>query len=153
LHLKGEVLNYFSGKGNVISSRRSITRDNVLLVGEAAGLIDPCFGFGFKYAVISSYLAGKIILENKELGLYEESVKRAIYPSIRRGGFNKKLLGKLDNTDMDLILRILKELQEDGVNFTYPNREIIWGNKAKIFGIFLRNPRLFLLIAKMLESF
>lgn len=92
---RGRILNYFQGKGNISGLRRSITRDNILLVGEAAGLIDPCFGFGFKYAIISSYLAGKSILENEDLGHYEEQVKNTIYPSIRRGEFNKKNFGEV----------------------------------------------------------
>lgn len=152
LHLKGKVLNYFSGKGNVTGFRRSITRDNVLLVGEAAGLIDPCFGFGFKYAIISSYLAGKIILENEDLGHYEEQVKDNIYPSIRKGEFNKRILEKLDNNDLDLILKVLKKMQDNGVDFNHSNKEIIMNNKASLISVFLSNPRLFLLILKMMRS-
>ncbi|MGE0688651.1 MAG: geranylgeranyl reductase family protein [Dehalococcoidia bacterium] len=68
-----------------------IVRDHVLLVGDAAGLVDPMSGEGIMAAFLSARLAAESIeryLDGREPDLlrYEEEVEREIMADIRAAG-------------------------------------------------------------------
>jgi flavin-dependent dehydrogenase len=60
-------------------------KDNVLYVGEAAGLQDKLWGFGMRSAIRSGYLAAQSIIHNQS------------YEKLARKEFNKKLKASLVN--------------------------------------------------------
>jgi flavin-dependent dehydrogenase len=69
-------------------SATALSHQRVLLVGDAAGLIDPLAGEGMYYGLKSSHLAAAAIrtfLEGKtaDMSEYDEAVEREIMPELR----------------------------------------------------------------------
>jgi geranylgeranyl reductase family protein len=77
-------------QGHLLPVRKSNTRLNferVLLLGDAAGVIDPLTGEGIYYALKTSYLAAEAIInfmegKSTDLSLYQRSVERDIIPEL-----------------------------------------------------------------------
>ncbi len=65
--------------------------DNVLLVGDSAGFVNPLSGEGLYYAIRGGQLAAEAIRQNKEEGIplisYQESWRRAFGKGINRYGY------------------------------------------------------------------
>ena len=65
---------------------KELYKNNVILVGDAAGLVLPINGSGIPTAMISGCIAGEVaskcIHSNSELDLYEEKLKRELDPII-----------------------------------------------------------------------
>jgi digeranylgeranylglycerophospholipid reductase len=72
--IKGDILDYTAGW--IPAERpRSIVRDNILLVGDAAGHTHPISGAGISRAVICGFMAGKWAaraLERRDISLLKE---------------------------------------------------------------------------------
>ncbi|GAH46597.1 unnamed protein product, partial [marine sediment metagenome] len=60
--------NKFVGEGHLFKLDRH-THDNLLLIGDAAGLIDPLMGYGMMPAIVSGYYAGKHSVEAIKKGI------------------------------------------------------------------------------------
>lgn len=65
----------------VRKAKAPLSRNRILLVGDAAGLVDPLTGEGIYYALRSSYLAVSPILnllegKSGDLAQYDESINR-----------------------------------------------------------------------------
>lgn len=63
-------------------------RDNVLLVGDAAGVADPYFGEGISYALLTAHLASDAVVEyltgrSRDLSHYSRRVKAALGADMR----------------------------------------------------------------------
>ena len=80
-------------KGHRLPIRRNgtpIQHGNILLVGDAAGLIDPLSGEGIYYAINSGQLAARAIVahladpHNRPLSHYQQRVDETIMPEIQR---------------------------------------------------------------------
>ncbi len=74
-----------------VGSFRTATRyrdGDRLYVGEAAGLQDPMWGFGMRFAVRSGYLAAQSIIEGTD---YERAASEAFGDLIRAGTVNRYL--------------------------------------------------------------
>lgn len=72
----------------VLSEGRRLSTGRVLLIGDAAHLVDPLFGEGIYYAVLSGRMAARSIIEwahgtAADLRAYDERVARDIYPEFR----------------------------------------------------------------------
>jgi geranylgeranyl reductase family protein len=70
------------------SEGQKVSQGNVLLVGDAAHLMDPLQGEGMFYAVRSGILAAEAILKSKEEGispsdLYQDSVRLHIFEDLK----------------------------------------------------------------------
>ena len=70
------------------SERTRLTTDRAVLVGDAAHLVDPLFGEGIYYAILSGQMAARSIIGwirdgNPGLRSYDEQVARDIYPEFR----------------------------------------------------------------------
>jgi geranylgeranyl reductase family protein len=80
----GHLIPHFSSKAGPLAARRS------LLVGDAAGLMDPFLGEGIYYAIWSGQLAAAAVSdflkEGKPLTSYDQSVRREIHPELRAAG-------------------------------------------------------------------
>jgi len=68
-------------------------RGRVLLLGDAANLVDPLLGEGIYYAVLSGHLAAKSIIENPDdpLREYTSQVRKHILPELIYAGRIAKL--------------------------------------------------------------
>ncbi|RMF90577.1 MAG: NAD(P)/FAD-dependent oxidoreductase [Methanobacteriota archaeon] len=109
--------NTFSGEGLIFDIDRYVSK-NIVFVGDAAGLLDPFFGYGMTSAIVSGYHAGRYIkkaFEEDNLALLEG------YDSKIREKFDKRLsylyqrvFESLKNEDLELIAEILNELDKKG---------------------------------------
>jgi digeranylgeranylglycerophospholipid reductase len=104
--------NTFGGEGSIFDIDRYVSQ-NVVYVGDAAGLVDPFFGYGMASAIVSSYHAGNIIMS----ALREDINLLQNYDSLIKEKFDKRLsylyqrvFESLKNDDLDLIAEILNEL-------------------------------------------
>lgn len=70
---------------------RPISKGNALLVGDAAGLVDPMSGEGIYSAFVSGRLAAEAVLpylrgERKTLAAYDAAIERELMPDLRAAG-------------------------------------------------------------------
>jgi flavin-dependent dehydrogenase len=91
---------------------------NVLLAGDAAGLIDPLMGYGMMPAIVSGYYAAKYSVEAIRKDDYLMLKK---YETEIRKRFNKKssyvyrmIFESLDNKDLNLVLKMATEWKNKG---------------------------------------
>jgi flavin-dependent dehydrogenase len=72
------------------SEGAKLTAGRALLVGDAAHLVDPLFGEGIYYAVLSGQLAAESIKDHlrgqTDLSSFADRVARQIYPEFRVAG-------------------------------------------------------------------
>jgi flavin-dependent dehydrogenase len=86
-------------RGHMMPMKHNNTRlahGRILLVGDAAGVIDPFSGEGIFYGVKSSLLALPVILnflekKSADMTEYDEAVKREITPELRTAWVIQKL--------------------------------------------------------------
>ena len=93
-------LKSFGGFGNSHLSRKPFP-DQYFPVGEAAGYQDYLFGFGIKFALISSYYATEAIIKNQS---YERLAQQYIDPVHQVSIVNRFLFEKLRNPGYNLIM-------------------------------------------------
>lgn len=93
-------LKSFGGFGNSHLSRKPFP-DRYFPVGEAAGYQDYLFGFGIKFALISSYYATEAIIKNES---YERMAKKHIDPVHQVSIVNRFLFEKLRNRGYNFIM-------------------------------------------------
>lgn len=74
------------------SLKNTFKKDNVLYVGEAAGLQDFLWGFGMRYAVASGYLAAQSIINNED---YEKKAKEYFRNKLKASVVNRYLWEKV----------------------------------------------------------
>jgi digeranylgeranylglycerophospholipid reductase len=105
--------NYFGGDGPIFDIDRYVSK-NLIFVGDAAGLIDPFFGYGMASAIISGYYAGSIIndtLADNNFDLlqkYDQTIKEKF--NKRLSYLYQRVFESLNNDDLDMISEILNEL-------------------------------------------
>lgn len=91
-----------------------LSGDNIILAGDAGGLVDPFLGEGIYYAMRSGQLAAKAILEylnkSSELASYDRMVEAELYPDLnaalkvsRRAYSHPWLWHQLMRTNRDLL--------------------------------------------------
>lgn len=104
---------FFYGEHNLIRLREHLYQ-NVLLTGDAAGLIDPLMGYGMLPAIASGYYAGIYCVEAINDGEYE-ALKN--YECVLKKRFNKRMsyafrriFESLDNKDLDMLIKMANEL-------------------------------------------
>jgi len=105
----------FYGEGRIFDLN-TLVRGNLVFVGEAAGLLDPFFGYGMTTAIVSAYYAGASItqaLKEGDLNLLNK------YDSLMKEKFNKRMsdmyqrvFESLINDDLDLISNLLTGISE-----------------------------------------
>jgi flavin-dependent dehydrogenase len=93
----------FGGSGNVsLQAARSST--SVLYAGESAGLQDPLFGFGLRYALLSGHFAAQAWLAGATLS-YERQWRARIRDYMRTGALNRRLYRFLGDRGRGFVLR------------------------------------------------
>ncbi|MCK4883676.1 MAG: NAD(P)/FAD-dependent oxidoreductase, partial [Candidatus Diapherotrites archaeon] len=87
-----------------------IVKNNVILVGSAAGLVGPFLGEGIYYALKSGELAGKQIVESNfsdvTLRPYEDKIKSEFYPFLNFALSLRRLLFK--NKNYNKFIKVLE---------------------------------------------
>ncbi len=89
---------------------RPISKGNAILVGDAAGLVDPMSGEGIHSAFVSGRLAAEAVLPylqggTKTLAAYEASIEREIMPDIRAAGLLRDAYHYLPGPSYQLMRR------------------------------------------------
>ncbi|GJM15996.1 MAG: NAD(P)/FAD-dependent oxidoreductase [Thermodesulfobacteriota bacterium] len=93
----------FGGFGNFILNQDRNYKEDVLLIGEAAGFQDALWGFGLRYALLSGYLAANSILTGKS---YNQMCSEKILPLMEVSLANRWLFAHLGNLGYDKVLKI-----------------------------------------------
>lgn len=68
----------------VYAGPRPLGRGRVLLLGDAASLVDPLLGEGIRYAIRSGQMAAEVVAAGLAADEYARRVKRALAPSLQR---------------------------------------------------------------------
>jgi digeranylgeranylglycerophospholipid reductase len=113
--LDGKKTEYITGALPISGLRSRLCFDNVLLVGDSAGMADPVTGAGINSAVLAAQTAGNTIitaLEKNDLTLleqYETKIKRLLSRPLGRSLMKR---GKLDEccTSNELLQKNLPEM-------------------------------------------
>jgi digeranylgeranylglycerophospholipid reductase len=105
----------FAGAGSLFSLKRH-SSTNLLLVGEAAGLLDPLMGYGMMPAIVSGYYAGKYSVEAVKSGdlrvlhQYERALGKRFD---NRGSYILRAIFEyLDNKDLDMLISMANQLEQ-----------------------------------------
>ncbi|NMX21255.1 hypothetical protein C5S30_02215 [ANME-1 cluster archaeon GoMg4] len=108
------IINNFAGHGEIFDLD-TYRNKNLLLAGDAAGLIDPVLGYGMMPAIISAYCAGEHsvrAVNNQDHSLlddYDTDIKQRF--TKRLSHLYRKVFDSLNNEDFELIIEILKGLE------------------------------------------
>jgi len=123
IFLKVKIKNELFGTGIISGPLKKTTKDNILLIGNAASVMDPFFAYGVKNAIITAHLASNVvtksILENEIslLNEYEVLLRKELGKSIRLGFFLRQIYDNLRNKDFDYIISVLNKLKSNGFEF------------------------------------
>lgn len=107
--------NKFGGEGNLFKLDQ-YTQANLLLVGDAAGLIDPLMGYGMMPAIVSGYYAGKYSADAIKSGDYEtlKNYEREVGKRFNRrtSYVFRRIFESLDNKDLDTLINTANDLED-----------------------------------------
>ncbi|RLF26360.1 MAG: hypothetical protein DRN14_06990 [Thermoplasmata archaeon] len=119
-----EILNRFQGFGKYgILKRHAI--GNLMLAGDAGMWGEPFLCYGLRGAILSGYNAAKVCKLSIESSLdgqpanYYESSLREFQNKIKLDLLLRKIFKKLDNDDLDTIIKILADAKEEGLDLDY----------------------------------
>ncbi len=117
---KGKTIEIITGAVSTCSMSNSIVTDNVMLVGDAARLIDPITGGGVSNACISGKLAGEAAYEsikNKNTSKeflnehYEKKVREKFERKNLRNWFAKEKLSELSDETLNKLIDAISEVE------------------------------------------
>lgn len=121
-----ELLEEFTGYIVCEDQKADIKHNRALLVGEAAGLQDPTFGFGISYALKSARIVSDYIENNLKKGVQDKFTssklqRRAnaeLWQSIEnRHTLSRALLKEMNNDDWKAMLKIFQDREDLVQNF------------------------------------
>ena len=126
LHFMEEItedarqINKFSRAVTCNDGKQAVRYQNLLFIGEAAGVQDPTFGFGMTPSIRSSKFAADAIIQSikskdaSTLQLYEYRLRREIFSKEirRKWNFRKAILEHMNNDDIEIILQAIRDNQE-----------------------------------------
>lgn len=95
----------FGGSGNMYA-QAALRSGPRLYAGESAGLQDPLFGFGLRYALLSGHFAARAWLADSP-ELYERLWRERLRDFIRTGAANRRLYEWLGDGGRRLAMRFL----------------------------------------------
>jgi flavin-dependent dehydrogenase len=123
-----KILNQLQGFGRYgLLKRHAI--GNIMMVGDAGRFLDPLLCYGVRQAIISGYNAAntcKLSLESSldcEPSIAFESSMKELQNQIKQGLFFRKVYRRIDNNDLDAIVRIVADAQDDGLNVDHLFKE------------------------------
>lgn len=116
-----KIKNQFSGFGRYGILTKHST-GNVILVGDAGKFGDPFLCYGMRQAILSGYNAIKTCFSyyesnaNFDISHKYELCMKEIQNEIKLGLFLRKSYKKLNNKDIDMIVKIVSNAQKDGLD-------------------------------------
>ncbi len=120
----GQVLEVVGGMVSTCPGLDSATADNLILVGDAARIIDPITGGGICHACRTGMYAGKVLAEcakkkdfsKAALKPYEKMWRDRMEDKIYRNWMAKERLNELDDDTIDDLIKIISESDIGEVN-------------------------------------
>jgi len=120
---KGEPLRFLAGAVPVARPVEA-TKDNLLLVGDAARQTDPITGGGLMASIEAGKTAGEVIGEAVEtqrfdketLSTYEERLKQTLYQKLERNYIVKETLLDFDDKTLNMLADSLKDYDFEGLS-------------------------------------
>lgn len=110
LNLRGEVRRRDAALLPVLSGDPTVYRGRVVLVGDAAGLVDPLTGEGIYNAAWSAQLAADAIAEavaegSHDLGIYQRAVDKHMAPELRAARLLSRVLVRFPSLAFGMLMR------------------------------------------------
>ena len=112
---KGGILQIITGAVSVCPVPKRIVANGIMLVGDAARLIDPITGGGIANAAISGRWAGEVAAKclndpsEKCLMRYQDKVKKKWERKHLRNWFVKEKLSELDDDTLNKLMEVVSE--------------------------------------------
>jgi flavin-dependent dehydrogenase len=123
-----KILNQLQGYGRYGLLKHHAV-GNIMMVGDAGRFSDPLFCYGVRQAILSGYNAANVCVSSLESSLdceshiaFESSMKE-LQNQIRQGLFFRKVFRRINNNDLDAIIRIVADAQDDGLDVDYLFKE------------------------------
>jgi len=121
---RGKIIAVISGAVSVSRPLEPSYTDNVMLVGDAARMIDPLTGGGIIHAIISGRAAGETAAKaiekgdysNRSLKEYEARWKPKIYEKLLRNYLAKEIFVKVSDDVFNKIVDALKDYDFSRIN-------------------------------------
>jgi digeranylgeranylglycerophospholipid reductase len=118
-YAKGRTIQQITGGVSVSKVRDKFTLPGLLLVGDAARLIDPITGGGIANAYVSGSYAADVAKQAIEandfsqemMNKYEKLVKNKFQRKHLRNWIAKEKLGKLSDENLDKLVDIISEVK------------------------------------------
>ena len=118
-YAKGRTIQQITGGVSVSKVRDKFTLPGLLLVGDAARLIDPITGGGIANAYVSGSYAADVANEaieandfsQERMNKYEKLVKNKFQRKHLRNWIAKEKLGKLSDENLDKLVDIISEVK------------------------------------------
>jgi len=122
----GQTLDIVSGGVSTNKPPERTVSDGVMLVGDAARLIDPLTGGGIRNACISGKLAGQTAVEAVEKGdtserflaRYEKAWRARLGKKLKRNWMAKERGYTLDNEALNSVVKTLSEVDTDSTTLS-----------------------------------
>ena len=137
---KAKIKEYFGGIGK-FGYLKNHSIGNIMLVGDAGRFVDPFLGFGLKQAIITGYISARVCKNVKDgitknsIYLEYESAISNLKKQIKLGILFRKIYRKINNQDIDIIIKILKNLNNEGLTLDY----LFQKNNRLLFKHILKN--------------
>ena len=94
-----------------------------LYVGEAAGMLDPLFGFGVRMGMTTGYLAARSILEGHD---YDSFLQAHLMPQFRAGAVHRLFFQMTGNIGYQLLLRYMRLYAHGGRDLFVRHFQPLW---------------------------
>jgi len=126
----GEPLREYYGMGNTTIAHRPYS-DNLLITGEAMGMVQPIYFYGFETSLVYGKLAGKAAAEAVKLGRYDQKALKGYAKAISEnevcgyawGNIARECLiagsAVIGEDIMKIVPILLRELGKSDVDFAY----------------------------------
>jgi flavin-dependent dehydrogenase len=115
--------------------RRRFFDGGELLLGDAAGLVNPSTGEGIYFAMLSGKIAARMILEERNRAWYDSEVRRAVgeYLTPVSLGWNRTLLNRVMEMGVEMCNRdeVFKRMVFENVFRLGPSRHRVAGRFVK----------------------
>jgi len=143
---KTKIINEIEGQGIISTPRKVTVKDNILLAGNAAGVMDPLFAYGLKNAIVTGYLAGTTISDTlgsgdlTNLRYYEDTWRKEIGRNLNDGMKLRKVFDKMQDRDFNLTINALHDMKTKQFDFDDAFNQFSYKKHAPvILKSFLRN--------------
>jgi len=118
-----KILNKIYGTGIISGPLKTTVKDNVMLIGNAARVMDPFFAYGVKNAIITACLASETAVQaisrndTSILIKYENLWRNKLSDSIKTGFFLRNIFDSLTNSDFEYLINVLNKMKSRGLDF------------------------------------